>query len=175
MIFGKHINRYYVKYSWLLLLGLAALIAVDYMQLEIPELYQMIVNGMNQGFVTLDGVQTAFDMDFLLDRICMPMVGIILSMVFGRFAWRVCFFGAAIRVERDLRDRMFDNCRFLSREYYQVNKVGNLMSMFTNDLDTVQECYGWGIMMFCDALFLGVLAVSKMWHPFLDGFCLSGV
>ncbi len=164
MIFGKHINRYYVKYAWLLLLGLAALIAVDYMQLEIPELYQRIVNGMNQGFVMMDGVQVPFDMDFLLDRICMPMVWIILSMVFGRFAWRICFFGAAIRVEKDLRDRMFDNCRHLSREYYQVNKVGNLMSLFTNDLDTVQECYGWGIMMFCDALFLGVLAIVKMWR-----------
>ena len=164
MIFGKHINRYYVKYAWLLLLGLAALIVVDYMQLEIPELYQGIVNGMNQGFVTVDGVDMPFDMDFLLDRICMPMVWIILAMVMGRFAWRVCFFGAAIRVERDLRDRMFDNCRHLSREYYQVNKVGNLMSMFTNDLDTVQECYGWGIMMFCDALFLGVLAIAKMWN-----------
>ena len=174
MIFGKHINRYYVKYAWLLLLGLAALIGVDYMQLEIPELYQAIVNGMNQGYVTMDGVEMAFDMDFLLDRICMPMVGIILSMVLGRFAWRVCFFGAAIRVERDLRDRMFDNCRGLSREYYQVNKVGNLMSMFTNDLDTVQECYGWGIMMFCDALFLGVLAVAKMWRmdPLLTVFSM---
>ena len=174
MIFGKHINRYYVKYAWLLLLGLAALIGVDYMQLEIPELYQAIVNGMNQDYVTMDGVEMAFDMDFLLDRICMPMVGIILSMVLGRFAWRVCFFGAAIRVERDLRDRMFDNCRGLSREYYQVNKVGNLMSMFTNDLDTVQECYGWGIMMFCDALFLGVLAVAKMWRmdPLLTVFSM---
>ena len=174
MIFGKHINRYYVKYSWLLLLGLAALIAVDYMQLEIPELYQAIINGMNQGYVTVDGVRTTFDMDFLLDGICMPMVWIILSMVFGRFAWRVCFFGAAIRVERDLRDKMFDNCRHLSREYYQVNKVGSLMSMFTNDLDTVQECYGWGIMMFCDALFLGVLAIAKMWHmdPLLTAFSM---
>ena len=164
MIFGKHINRYYVKYAWLLLLGLAALVMVDYMQLEIPELYQAIINGMNRGFVIIDGTPVPFDMDFLLDRICMPMVTIILSMVFGRFAWRVCFFGAAIRVEKDLRDRMFDNCRHLSREYYQVNKVGNLMSLFTNDLDTVQECYGWGIMMFCDALFLGVLAIAKMWN-----------
>ena len=164
MIFGKHINRYYLKYSYMLLAGLAALIAVDYMQLEIPELYQMLINGMNRGYVMVDGMQTAFDMDFLLDTICMPMVWIILSMVFGRFAWRVCFFGAAIRVETDLRDRMFDNCRHLSREYYQVNKVGNLMSLFTNDLDTVQECYGWGIMMFCDALFLGILAIIKMWN-----------
>ena len=164
MIFGKHINRYYLRFIHMLLAGLAALITVDYMQLEIPELYQMIVNGMNQGFVMIDGVQTAFDMDLLLDSICMPMVKIILCMVFGRFAWRVCFFGAAIRVETDLRNRMFDNCRHLSREYYQVNKVGNLMSLFTNDLDTVQECYGWGIMMFCDALFLAILAIVKMWN-----------
>ena len=164
MIFGKHINRYYLRFAHMLLAGLAALILVDYMQLEIPELYQMIVNGMNRGYVMVDGVQLPFDMDLLLDRICMPMVKIILCMVFGRFAWRVCFFGAAIRVETDLRERMFDNCRHLSREYYQVNKVGNLMSLFTNDLDTVQECYGWGIMMFCDALFLAVLAIVKMWN-----------
>ncbi len=164
MIFGKHINRYYLKYAYMLLLGLAALIAVDYMQLEIPELYQMVINGMNRGYVMIDGVQAAFDMDFLLDQICMPMVVIILCMVFGRFLWRVCFFGAAIKVETDLRDRMFDNAKNLSREYYQVNKVGSLMSLFTNDLDTVQECYGWGIMMFCDALFLGILAVVKMWN-----------
>ena len=174
MIFGKHINRYYLKYAHMLLLGLAALILVDTLQLEIPELYQMVINGTSLGYVTVDGVQAAFDMDFLLDRICLPMVGIILCMVLGRFLWRVCFFGAAIRVETDLRNRMFDNAKNLSREYYQVNKVGNLMSLFTNDLDTVQECYGWGIMMFCDALFLAVLAVRKMWllDPVLTVFSL---
>ena len=174
MIFGKHINRYYLKYAHMLLLGLAALILVDTLQLEIPELYQMVINGTSLGYVMVDGVQAAFDMDFLLDRICLPMVGIILCMVLGRFLWRVCFFGAAIRVETDLRNRMFDNAKNLSREYYQVNKVGNLMSLFTNDLDTVQECYGWGIMMFCDALFLAVLAVGKMWmlDPVLTVFSL---
>ncbi len=162
MIFGKHINRYYLKYAWMLVLGLAALVTVDYMQLEIPELYQMIINGMNQGYVAIEGVNVPFDMDFLLDRICMPMVWIILCMVTGRFLWRVCFFGAGIRVETDLRNRMFDHAKDLSREYYQVNKVGDLMSLFTNDLDTIQECYGWGIMMFFDALLLGVLALIKM-------------
>ena len=164
MIFGKHINRYYLKYAPMLLAGLATLVMVDYLQLIIPNLYQMVINGINQGWVEVDGVRLAFDIDFLLDRICMPMVGIILCMVFGRFAWRVCFFGSAIRVEADLRSRMFDNARHLSREYYQVNKVGDLMSLFTNDLDTVQECFGWGIMMFFDALLLGVLAVARMWQ-----------
>ncbi|MDE7239998.1 MAG: ATP-binding cassette domain-containing protein, partial [Lachnospiraceae bacterium] len=164
MIFGKHINRYYLKYAGWLILGLMSLVVVDYLQLEIPELYRLVINGMNSGSVNAEGVQKAFDMDFLLDGICMPMTGIIIAMVFGRFLWRVCFFGAAVRLEADLRNRMFDHAKDLSREYYQVNKVGNLMSLFTNDLDTVQECFGWGVMMFFDALLLGVLAVMKMWR-----------
>ncbi len=174
MIFGKHINRYYIKYAPMLLLGLLSLIAVDALQLVVPNLYQMVVNGISQGYVVADGVTYAFTMDFLLERICMPMVGVILAVVVGRFVWRVAFFGSAIRVETELRNRMFDNARNLSRQYYQVNKVGNLMSLFTNDLDTVQECYGWGIMMFFDAVLMGVLAVSKMWRmdPVLTLFSL---
>ena len=164
MIFGKHINRYYLRFAPLLLLGLAALVMVDTLQLEIPELYQMVINGVNQGEVSVEGVSVPFDMDFLLDRICMPMVKIILCMVFGRFLWRVCFFGAGVRVESDLRDRMFDHAKDLSREYYQVNKVGDLMSLFTNDLDAIQESFGWGILMFFDALMLSVMAIVKMWR-----------
>lgn len=162
MVFGKYINRYYWKYAPLLLVGLAALIAVDYIQLEIPALYQMVINGINQGYVDIDGVKTAFTMEVLLDSICMPMVWIILAIVFGRFLWRVTIFGAATRMEQDLRDRMFDRCRHLSQDYYQVNKVGNLMSLFTNDLDTIQECFGWGFLQLFDASFLGSLAIYRM-------------
>ena len=174
MIFGKHINRYYLKYAGWLLLGLAALIGVDYFQLVVPRLYQMVINGMNQGYVMVDGAAVAFDMDFLLDKICMPLVGVILAMVCGRFLWRICIFGSAIKVETDLRSAMFGHARYLSREYYQVNKVGNLMSLFTNDLETVQDCYGSGFLMFFDALFLGVLSIIKMWRmdPVLTGFAL---
>ena len=169
MIFGKHINRYYRKHGLLLLLGLFSLVAVDYLQLIIPNLYQMVINGMSGGYVMVDGQSIPFDMNFLLDRICFPMILIILLMVLGRFLWRVCFFGTAIRVEEDLRSRMFDRARMLSQEYYQRNKVGNLMSLFTNDLDTVQECFGWGIMMLMDAVLLGILAILKMLRmdPFL--------
>ena len=167
MIFGKHINRYYLRYSPMLLFGLVSLVAVDYLQLIIPELYQMVVDGMFAGTVTVDGVVRAFDLDFLLNRVCMPMVGVILAVVIGRFLWRIGFFGSSILLEAQLRGRMFDHARHLSREYYQVNKVGNLMSLFTNDLDTVQECFGWGVMMFCDAILMGSLAVYKMWQ--LDG------
>ena len=163
MIFGKHINRYYLKYGLWLIIGLASLIMVDYLQLEIPKLYRMVINGMDTGYVMVDGVRMVFDLNFLLDKICMPMVRVILAMVFGRFLWRICFFGSAMKLEEDLRNKMFSHAKELSREYYQVNKVGDLMSLFTNDLDTVQECFGWGVMMFFDAVLMGVLAVSNMW------------
>ena len=163
MIFGKHINRYYLRYAGWLLMGLISLVMVDYLQLEIPKLYGAVVNGMNSGYVLVDGVKVPFDMAYVLDGICMPMVKIILAMIFGRFLWRICFFGAAVKLEADLRNRMVHHAKDLSREYYQVNKVGDLMSLFTNDLDTVQECFGWGVMMLCDAVLMGVLAVSNMW------------
>ena len=162
MIFGKHINRYYLKFAPWLLLGLAALIMVDFLQLEIPRLYRMVIDGMSYGYVVEDGVKLDFDLDLLLDQICMPMVGVIIAMVIGRFLWRICFFGSGIKLEEDLRNRMFSHAKELSRQYYQVNKVGDLMSFFTNDLDTVQECFGWGIMMFFDAVMLGVLAIIDM-------------
>ena len=162
MIFGKHINRYYRKYALWLILGLAALVMVDYLQLEIPKLYRMLINGINSGTVEYGGATEVFNMTFVIDRICMPMVAIMAAMIVGRFLWRVCFFGSAVRLEEDLRNRMFDHAKELSREYYQVNKVGNLMSLFTNDLDTIQECYGWGVMMFFDAVLMGVLAVKVL-------------
>lgn len=157
MIFGKYMNRYYLKYAPMLLLGLAALVLVDYFQLLVPELYRRVVNGVN-------GELVPFTMEVLLDDICLPMIAIIVALVIGRFLWRICFFSSAIRVETDLRNRMFDHSKNLSQEYYQVNKVGNLMSLYTNDLDTVQECFGDGVLMFFDALFLGVMAVIKMWR-----------
>lgn len=169
MIFGKQINKYYIKYSPSLLLGIFALLVVDYFQLKVPELYKMVINGVNDGVVELEGSVYNFNMDFLLDKVCLPLILVIVAMVFGRFLWRVCFFGAGIKVETDLRRRMFEHCKDLSQQYYQVNKVGTLMSLFTNDIETVQDCFGSGILMLADAVLLGALAMYKMANmsPFL--------
>ena len=174
MIFGKHINRYYIKYLHLILGGVIALVLVDFFQLEIPKLYQMVVDGISYGAVEIDGVSHAFDMQFLLEQICRPLLLITLVMIIGRFLWRICFFGSAIRVETDLRSEMFNHCKGLSQQYYQRNKVGNMMSLFTNDLETIQECFGDGALMLCDAILLGGLAIIRMWQMnyFLTLFAL---
>ena len=163
MIFGKYINRYYLKNAPVLLLGLLALLMVDYIQLLIPQFYRLVINGVNLGQVVVNGQTLPFTKEVLLQHICLPMIWIVVLMVIGRFLWRICFFGSAVRVAANLRERMFDHSRQLSQQYYQVNKVGNLMSLYTNDIDTIQECFGDGILMFFDALVLGLMALYKMW------------
>ena len=170
MIFGKHINRYYFKYAHMLLFGVLALFLVDFLQLKIPEFYGMVVDGLRYGEVqNAAGETVAFDIQYLVNDICGPMLYIILAMVFCRFLWRICFFGAGIKVETDLRSRMFNHSKHLSQQFYHKNKVGNMMSYYTNDLETVQECFGDGALMFFDALLLGGIAVVKMiiMNPFL--------
>ena len=169
MIFGKYINRYYLKHLPMLLLGVLALVSVDYFQLEIPKLYNYVITGLNEGVVEYNGAVVPFDLTFLLDKICLPFIFVIIIIAFGRFLWRICMFGTAIKVETDLRERMFDHCKELSQQYYQVNKVGNLMSLFTNDLETINECFGDGALMAVDAIALVVLVIYKMadMSPFL--------
>lgn len=114
--------------------------------------------------MVVNGQTLPFTKEVLLQHICLPMIWIVVLMVIGRFLWRICFFGSAVRVAANLRERMFDHSRQLSQQYYQVNKVGNLMSLYTNDIDTIQECFGDGILMFFDALVLGLMALYKMWR-----------
>ena len=167
MIFGKHINRYYLRYGWVLLLGILALLAVDFSQMRIPEQYSLLIDG-------LDPTTPARLTTEVVLNICFNIFIIAGVMVVGRFAWRVCFFGTAIRVETDLRDRMFDRCRFLSQHYFQQNKVGGLMSLFTNDLETINECFGDGVLTAADAVVLGGMAIYKMYgiNPVLCGLSL---
>ena len=162
MIFGKHLNKYYRKYGLALLLGALTLLVVDYVELTVPHFYQMVINGMNEGFVVEKGVRYVFDMDFLLEKIAKPMIFVIICMTVGRFLWRICIFGSAVKVSFDLRNEMFAHSKELSRQYYQVNKVGDLMSLYTNDLDTVHECFGAGFLMFFDALIQGGMSIGKM-------------
>lgn len=164
MIFGKKFNHYYIKYGGWLLSGIIALLVVDYGQLKVPELYRMLMNGMNMGVVEFKGETIPFNMDFLLDEICRPLLLVVAVICIGRFLWRICFFGTSIKVEADLRRRMFDHSKDLSQQYYQVNKVGDMMSLFTNDLETIQECFGDGVLMAADAVALGIMAFVKMFR-----------
>jgi ATP-binding cassette subfamily B protein len=49
MLTGKHVNKYYIKYWYFFLIGIIALVAVDYFQLLIPEYLGNIVDSIKDG------------------------------------------------------------------------------------------------------------------------------
>ncbi len=156
MLFGRYINRYYLKYGWLFLIGILALIAVDYIQLKIPEYLGEVVyilehNGDTNRIFTL-GIYVLI---------------VAAGMFVGRFIWRIALFNASFRIEADLRHKMFLKAEALPRQFYHDTKVGSVMSWFTNDLETISDHLGWGTVMIVDSLFLSVLTIVKM--IMLDG------
>lgn len=152
MLLGKHINEYYLKYGIVLLTGIVALLLVDYFQLKIPDIVGDIVDGLQFKTLTKDKLK-----DYVL------LLGVVaVVMFFGRFIWRICLFGTGIRVECNLRNKVFKNMQFLSQRFFQENKTGNLMSVYTNDLTLIRQSFGMGTMMLVDAVCLGAMALYKM-------------
>ena len=114
MLFNKYLRPYYIKYSWLLLLGVASLFAVDWAQHKIPELYGALIDGLDPS------TAVSLDLDMLLE-LCFKAFIFIAVLVVGRFAWRICFFNSANGVEAGLRSKLFAHSVILSQQYYQVN------------------------------------------------------
>ena len=123
MIFGKHINKYYLKYSILLILGVISLLIVDYYQIQIPKILGVLLDDLKKGTVGSQGL-TEFIETFSL------IVGI---MVIGRIAWRLLVMGTSRRVEYDLREQLYVHSLKLDQPFYQTHKVGALMAYFSND------------------------------------------
>ena len=155
MLVGKHITKYYLKFSWLLILGILALLAVDYFQLEVPKIYGKIIDGLDPS------VPATLTKEVLIGLLYRMFV-VIAVLAAGRFLWRVCFFCAANNTETGLRGEMFNHAKDLSQQFYKQNKVGDIMSLFTNDLETINECVGDGTLMLFDALTLGIMAIYNM-------------
>lgn len=162
MIFGKHINKYYIKYFLFFFFGLVALLAVNWFQLEIPRICGEILDGIADEAV--GNPDSLFNNPSGIQRLMIELAGIAAIMFIGRFMWRYCIFGVAARIESDIRYDMFSHSLQLSNAYYKHHKTGALMALFTNDLQVIRQAFGSGTVMAIDTLFLGGFALFKMFR-----------
>ena len=119
MLFGKSVNRYYLKYWYFFLMGSFALIVVDIAQLEIPNITGLIIDEISNKTLTHE---------FLLESV-LKLVGIIAIMFFGRFFWRMNIFNCGHRIAHDLRQRMFKKMEYLD----QTDHVARLKANHLDD------------------------------------------
>ncbi len=133
-------------------LGILALLGVDGLQLLIPKLTQYVVDDLAGGMATVGKLW------LLAGAIMAVSVGVGLC----RFVWRYFIMRASHRIERDLRQDLYNHLQTLSPQFYDKTKVGDIMAHATNDLNAVRMATGIAALATVDALFLAVAGISIM-------------
>ena len=159
MLFGRYINKYYLKYAIFFIIGIAALVVVDIAQLFVPTYLGDVVN-----LLTDLGDATVMPEEVRAQIIYIIIATLVIAavMMLGRMVWRFTIFHASFKIEAKLREEMFLKAERLSQRYYHENKVGTVMAWFTNDIEVIGDFFGWGTIMLVDALFMSILVIVKM-------------
>jgi len=131
---------YFRRFRYRYALGLVFLLVVDAAQMIIPQFMRQAVDTISGGA-------------FQLRDVIVPaasMVGLMAIIAVGRFFWRYFIQGASRQIEAELREKLFGHLLSLSHDFYQKNKIGDLMARSTNDLNSVRESIGMGFVAFID-------------------------
>jgi ATP-binding cassette subfamily B protein len=143
-----YLARYRASYCW----GLVCLVVVDAAQIVIPQFIRRAVDLISSG-------------DFALREIiilCLWMTGIMALIALGRFLWRYCIHGSSQRIEAELREKLFEHLQTLSWDFYQRNKIGDLMARTTSDLNAVRMAIGMGLVALVDFVFMATAILAVM-------------
>lgn len=140
------------QHKWRYALGGLFLIGSDVGQLAIPYLVGRLIDGLVDQELTGQHL-TGF---------ALAVVGLALFTAIVRYGWRMCVFGAARTIERDLRQRLYGHLQSLPMGYHLKHKIGDLMAHATNDVQAVRGAAGEGFMAGFDALAMATLASAMM-------------
>lgn len=132
--------------------GMVGLIGVDALQLVIPKITQHAIDDLARGSATVPRL-------WIMGG---AIVAVAAVMAVCRFVWRYFIIRASHRIERDLRQDLYDHLIGLSPQFYDAHKVGDLMAHATNDLNAVRMATGMASLVTIDALFLAIACITIM-------------
>jgi len=137
------------RYRGRVFAGFIALLMVDGAGLLIPLVIRDVIDRLSRG-----------ETGFLRGGIYIVLIAIV-AMSF-RFLWRYFLIGTARRIERDLRERLYEHLLILSPSFYNEHKTGELMAHATNDIDAVSRACGFGVLTIADPLLMIPVSVGIM-------------
>lgn len=146
MLFG-YIKKYRKQYFF----GILILFAVDLLSIYIPQLTGEVTDGLSGTFTKAD-----------VGRCCLMILLCGLGMAMGRFGWRWFLFVTARKIERGMRDDLFEHLTGLSQKYFNEHKTGDLMAHFTNDIGAIRIAIGPAVISVFDAVVMTAMVLIKM-------------
>ena len=140
----KMLLPYLAGYRKHYIFGLICLVIVDAAQIAIPQFLRVAIDMISAG---------NFDLKQII-ILCLWMIGVMALVSSGRFLWRFFIHGASRRIEAKLREDLFDHLTKMSWDFYQKNKIGDLMARSINDLHAVRMSIGMGLVALFDFVFM---------------------
>lgn len=143
----SYISRHRRSYAigFLLSIGSAALLMLN------PVIVRLAVDGIAHGVNR-----------HMLVLYAGALVGIQLIVLVLRYFWRTSIFGAARRIEYEIRGDYFAHLQRMPLAFFQHTRTGDLMARAVNDLNTVHRFLGPGIMNGFNTVVMFVIAMGFM-------------
>jgi ATP-binding cassette, subfamily B, multidrug efflux pump len=132
--------------------GIVILLFVALLQLVPPKVIGIIADHINNGTMTKG----------LLFEWMLVLVGAGLGMYVLRYFWRIMIFGSAVKLSKQLRNRLYEHFTNMSPAFYQKRRIGDLMAHATNDLSAIQQTAGAGVLTLVDSLSTGGFVILAM-------------
>jgi len=148
----KSIIPYVIPYVPHYVAGLICLIFVDLGQIFIPQFIKSGIDLLSARGATLES----------LGVLCLQMLAVSAVISIGRFLWRFFINGASRKIETEIRQRLFNHLMTLSYDFYQNNKIGDLIARATNDLNAVRNALGIGFVAFFDSTVMAIAILVIM-------------
>jgi len=147
-----YIRAFLSKKYYLYICGIAVLLGVDYLQIQIPIYLEQLIDGvkyMNEGMNEI----------LAIIQIILLLAG---GMFILRFFWRFFIIGTSRKFEKYVRASVFKKLVSLSSAFYDKTKTGDIMARTTNDLNATRMMLSQGVIMLTDSIILGTLSVYMM-------------
>lgn len=144
----KYARKYRTKYYF----GILVLLLVDLIQLIPPKIIGKISDILPSGTAT----------EKLILQYILLLLLAATTVAIGRFVWRILIVGTAKKIEYDMRNTFFKHLQDMSTNFYNNKKTGDLMALATNDLNSVVQALGFGVVMIVDSLFMSLITIIIM-------------
>ena len=156
----RHLNKYFLKYKYRLIVGLIITIIARIFSIAVPKFVgdsvDIVEQYINGEISTIDEVKSGLLMNILL------ILGAVLIAAFFTFLMRQTFIVVSRFIEYDLKNEVFQHYEKLSLNFYKKNRTGDLMNRISEDVSKVRMYVGPAIMYSVNTITLFVVVIGYM-------------
>lgn len=178
----RYLNKYLIKYKWLLILGTIFVIISNIFKIVPAQLVRHSIDLVIDNIKvhqSLDGlnVQNSFFKVFAFGILIYSGLILLMALLHGLFLYfvRQTLIVMSRHIEYDLKNEIFDHYQSLPLSFYRRNNTGDLMNRISEDVGRVRMYLGPAIMygLTLITLFIMVIPVMFKISPYLTLYALS--